>query len=70
MSKSSLKNTSKKTHNLVSIIIPVFNQEKYVFDAINSALNQDYLNIEVVVVDDGSTDRSFKIIKDLNSPLH
>jgi glycosyltransferase involved in cell wall biosynthesis len=64
MTKSSLKNTSKKTHNLVSIIIPVFNQEKYVFNAINSALTQEYLNIEVVVVDDGSTDRSFKIIKD------
>ena len=47
----------------VSIIIPCYNQGKYVADAINSALKQTYDNIEIVVVNDGSTDNSSKIIK-------
>ena len=41
---------------LVSIIIPVFNGSDYLDSAINSALNQTYPNIEVIVVNDGSTD--------------
>lgn len=41
---------------LVSIIIPVYNGSNYVEEAINCALNQTYKNIEVIVVNDGSTD--------------
>ena len=44
------------TPPLVSIIIPAFNYERYVGRAIESALAQDYVPIEIVVVDDGSTD--------------
>jgi len=52
-----------KTNPLVSIIVPVFNNEKYVGECIRSILDQDYTNIELIVVDDGSTDNSSIIIK-------
>jgi glycosyltransferase involved in cell wall biosynthesis len=41
---------------LVSVLLPVFNSEKYVSEAINSILNQTYQNFEIIVIDDGSTD--------------
>lgn len=46
---------------LVSIIMPVYNAEEYVEDAINSILNQSYKNIELILIDDGSIDLSGKI---------
>lgn len=48
---------------LVSIIIPCFNRENEIIDAINSALAQTYSNIEIIVVDDGSSDNSIEVIK-------
>ena len=45
----------------ITIIIPVYNVEKYVGEAIESALNQTYRNLEIILVDDGSTDRSGEI---------
>jgi glycosyltransferase involved in cell wall biosynthesis len=48
---------------LVSIIIPVYNTEKYVAEAIESALNQTYKSLEIILVDDGSNDRSVEIVK-------
>lgn len=48
---------------LVSILIPVYNAENYVAEAIESALNQTYKNIEIIIVDDGSTDKSWEIIE-------
>ncbi len=48
---------------LVSIIIPCYNAETWVAEAIESALAQTWLNKEVIVIDDGSTDKSLEVIK-------
>ena len=44
-----------------SVIIPVYNAEKYIEECVNSVLNQTYKDFEIVLVDDGSTDRSASI---------
>ena len=48
----------------VSIIMPVYNSEKYIKDAIESVLAQNYENFELICIDDGSSDKSFEIIKE------
>lgn len=47
---------------LVSIVIPCFNAEKFIFQAVESCMGQTYKNVEIIVVNDGSTDDSFKIL--------
>lgn len=47
---------------LISVIIPVYNVQKYVRHCIDSVLNQTYKNTEIIIVNDGSTDRSKEII--------
>ncbi|APZ49225.1 glycosyl transferase [Jeotgalibaca sp. PTS2502] len=53
------------TEELVSIVTPVFNAEKYIADTIQSVLNQTYENIELLLVDDCSRDLSREIIESL-----
>lgn len=48
---------------LVSVIIPCYNSEDYVTETVNSALNQTYEHVEVIVVDDGSTDGSQGLLR-------
>ena len=52
--------------DLVSVILPVFNGEKYLVESIESILNQTYSNFEFIIINDGSSDKSLKIIKKYN----
>ena len=52
----------------VTIMIPVYNQARYIREAIDSALMQTYSNLEVIVGDDASTDATAKIVAEINDP--
>lgn len=50
-------------HKVVSVILPVYNGEKYLAEALESVFSQDYPYLEVIVVDDGSTDRTWEVMQ-------
>lgn len=53
-------------HPLVSIIIPVYNSENTIIETIDSVINQTYKNIEIIVINDGSSDNSAFLVQELN----
>ena len=53
----------KKTIPAISIIIPMYNSEKYIGECLDSILNQTFQDFEVIVVDDCSTDNSCTIVE-------
>ena len=57
------------SNELVSIIIPVYNSERYLKECLNSLFDQTYQNIEIIAVDDGSTDTSLEILKNYSDKL-
>jgi len=54
-------------NDLVSVLLPVYNHEKYVQQAIKSIIDQTYKNIELIIINDGSTDNSVKKINELKN---
>ena len=50
---------------LISVIVPVYNTEKYIEKCVMSILNQTYKNLEIILIDDGSTDNSPQICDSL-----
>ena len=51
---------------LISVILPVYNSEKYILEAIQSILNQTYTNFELIILDDGSTDNTLSIVRNFD----
>ena len=66
-STKTIKNTSsfftKMKNPLVSIVMPVYNGERFLEETINSILNQTFKNFELIIINDGSQDNTLKIIK-------
>ena len=49
----------------ISVIIPLYNKEKIVERSVNSVLNQSFKDFELIIIDDGSTDNSFKMVESI-----
>lgn len=54
---------AEKIHPKVSVVVPIYNVENFLEEALNSIINQTLKEIEIILVNDGSTDNSFKIIE-------
>ncbi len=61
--------TAKNNHAiLVSVILPIYNGQKYLKESIDSILTQTYHNLELIIINDGSTDNSEAVIQSFNDP--
>ena len=54
----------------ITVIVPVYNVENYLEKCLDSLINQTYKNLEIIVINDGSTDNSINILKNLISNNH
>jgi glycosyltransferase involved in cell wall biosynthesis len=52
--------------DLVSVIIPAYNAEEYILQCVNSVIEQTYFNLEIIIVNDGSTDKTLQLIQTLD----
>ena len=55
--------TTNDFSDLVSVIMPAYNAQEYIFESIQSVLNQSSVNIELIIIDDASTDDTVSIVK-------
>ena len=53
----------------ISVIVPVYNVERYLEECLNSIINQTFSDIEIICVNDGSTDNSAEILKNMKSKI-
>ncbi len=54
-------------NELISVIVPVYNVEKYIKKCIESIINQTYVNLEIIIINDGSTDESGRICDEIKT---
>ena len=67
VSEGTLNFGERKKMPKVSIVIPVYNVEKYLRECLDSVVNQSLRDIEIICINDGSTDNSFKILEEYKS---
>ena len=53
---------------MISVVMPAYNRENIIKEAIDSVLGQTYEDIELIVVDDGSTDKTSKVVREIEDP--
>lgn len=53
---------------MFSVVIPLYNKEKQIKRTLDTVLNQSYTNFEIVIINDGSTDKSVEVVKGINDP--
>ena len=65
-----IKNKRKIMKEKISVIVPIYNVEKYLRRCLESLVNQTYTNLEIILVNDGSTDNCLIICEEYKSKDH